>query len=254
MDRIERTKYELIDSLSQDGVAIFNADDERCRAMADRTRHVRVLRYAIDHANRDVGARDIHHGPDGLSFVIEDRSGDSATVRTRVLGRHNVLNILGASCVAMEFGIKCQDIARFAGRLRPAPHRLELIHGSGGLVILDDSYNSNPIGAKGALEVLGEFKDGNRILVTPGMVELGTEEERLNQEFGEMAAGVCSRVILVGKARTTPILNGLRRQGFSEADTSVVESLGEARAELARVGQPGDVVLLENDLPDLYNE
>ena len=120
--------------------------------------------------------------------------------------------------------------------------------------MIDDAYNSNPAGAAAALEVLHSHPAKRRILVTPGMVELGDQETELNEAFGRQAAAVCDHVILVGPRRTRPIDRGLRAAGFSPEAITVVRDIAEVTTVLGRFTRAGDVVLFENDLPDLYSE
>ena len=97
IENVQATKYELIEALPSSGVAIFNNDDPRCRALADRTTHVRVMRYGVEvnGQNLDLWAENIAMGPEGLSFTLAGKEGERIDVRTILLGRHNVLNILG---------------------------------------------------------------------------------------------------------------------------------------------------------------
>jgi UDP-N-acetylmuramoyl-tripeptide--D-alanyl-D-alanine ligase len=119
-----------------------------------------------------------------------------------LLGRHNVLNLLGAAGIALEMGLSLAEVARAIPKIQPAPHRLQLLKGAGGVTVIDDSYNANPIGAAEALETLREFKTGRRVLVTPGMVELGKIETAQNEAFGVRAAHICDYVLLVGPRQT----------------------------------------------------
>ena len=105
-----------------------------------------------------------------------------------------------------------------------------------------------------ALETLREFNTGKRVLVTPGMVELGAVEAAQNEAFGARAARVCDYVVLVGPKQTRAILRGLEREQFPREKISIVRDLTEATAKLQHIVQAGDVVLFENDLPDLYAE
>jgi UDP-N-acetylmuramoyl-tripeptide--D-alanyl-D-alanine ligase len=173
-------------------------------------------------------------------------------VQTVLLGHHNVLNILGASCAAMALGLSLAELAEAIRNLPPVPHRLQLLHGDGGVTVIDDSYNSNPVGAREALAVLGSFTSGRRILVTPGMVELGPLEAELNEQLGEHAADVCHHVVLVGLEQTRPLQAGLRRKRFPPERMHVVADLPAATEALAKIVKAGDTVLFENDLPDLY--
>ena len=121
------------------------------------------------------------------------------------------------------------------------------------MTIIDDAFNSNPNGAQAALKVLKDF-EGRRIIITPGMVELGDGEEAFNHAFGEKMAECVDVAILVGKKHTAPIAKGLAEAGFPQENLHVVSTLDEATAILRQIGRPGDVALFENDLPDNYSE
>ena len=133
-------------------------------------------------------------------------------------------------------------------------HRLQLIDNGLGILVIDDAFNSNPDGAKAALDVLNSFTDRRKIIVTPGMVELGDIEETENFKFGEQIASVCDIAILVGKKRTLPIYQGMKKHNFNEDNLYVVNSLNEATEILKTLTRVNDVVLFENDLPDTYDE
>jgi UDP-N-acetylmuramoyl-tripeptide--D-alanyl-D-alanine ligase len=167
---------------------------------------------------------------------------------------HNVSNIIGAACIALEMGLDLEDIYRGIVKIQPTAHRLQPIIGKGGVLVVDDSYNSNPVGSREALNVLGRFDSGRRILITPGMVELGNSEDTYNREFGAQAAKICDYVILVGLEQTRAIYEGLMKGGFSADKVRLVNSLDEANQELRGFLRPGDTVLFENDLPDLYSK
>jgi UDP-N-acetylmuramoyl-tripeptide--D-alanyl-D-alanine ligase len=254
IENVQATKYELIEALPSSGVAIFNNDDLRCRALADRTTHVRVMRYGVETTGQplDLWAENIAMGPEGLSFTLVGKKGGRINARTVLLGRHNVLNILGASCAALAIGIPLEGLAKTIQDLPAVPHRLQLMDNGSGVTVIDDSYNSNPTGAMEALEVLGSFTTGQRILVTPGMVELGALEGQLNEELGAKAAEVCDYVVLVGVERTKPLVRGLQRHHFPPEKIRVVRDLKGATIVLPTIVTVGDTVLFENDLPDLY--
>ncbi|MBI4642006.1 MAG: UDP-N-acetylmuramoyl-tripeptide--D-alanyl-D-alanine ligase, partial [Candidatus Tectomicrobia bacterium] len=252
---IAKAKYELIEALPQDGVAIFNNDSEICRGLAGQT-PLKVIRYGTTAMGGvHLLAEEIREGSFGLEFLVKDLiRGESALFRTILLGRHNASNILAATAAALKCGMTLSEIGEGVSRLEPIPHRLQVTKGSGGVTVIDDAYNSNPIGAQMALETLGKFEHGAKVLVTPGMIELGQEEYNQNKQFGVKAAAVCDSVILVGPKRTIPIQDGLKEGGFPGERMVVVKSLREATERLKEVVKPGDVVLFENDLPDNYNE
>ena len=109
-------------------------------------------------------------------------------------------------------------------------------------------------GTKAALDVLSQFKEGKKIIVTPGMIELGEMEESANREFGVNIGKVCDYVILVGEKRTEPIYEGLMETNFNKDNIFIVNNLEEASEQIGKIARPKDVVLFENDLPDNYTE
>lgn len=252
LERIKSTKYELMDAIPDGGCCFFPDDQGICRELFDKTRKAKRLCSVYPGTeDADVWATDIHVSPAGSSFVLHTMN-DEITCQTRLLGEHNIQNILLAATVCLHLGMTLRQIARGISRITPVEHRLQLIP-STGVTIIDDAFNSNPKGAHAALRVLREF-EGRRIIITPGMVELGDGEDDFNHEFGLMMADCVDVAILVGKKHTSPIAKGLKEAGFPQENLYVVSSLDEATAILRQIGHSGDVALFENDLPDHYSE
>ncbi|MYC77015.1 UDP-N-acetylmuramoyl-tripeptide--D-alanyl-D-alanine ligase [Candidatus Poribacteria bacterium] len=263
IENIAKTKYELIESLPPGGLAVFNCDNEICAGLADRREQDGnpVRRYATEPfpvasavERAELTATNIQHTDEGLVFTIHTSVGMETEIQTQLLGRHHVSNILAATAVAIECGMTLEEIRTAIATVEPVPHRLQLTASEGNVTIIDDSFNSNPVGAKAALEVLTEIQGRKKVLVTPGMVELGEREYEENKRLGEHAADVCDLVILVGPKRTTPILDGLKAVQYPSQRIIVALNLEEVKQHLATQVQAGDVVLFENDLPDSYNE
>jgi len=200
----------------------------------------------------DYAAGDIRVSSLGSSFRVTFPDGEERVFETPLIGKHNVQNIVGAIAVADYLGVKRDDMAVSVRRLEAVPHRLQLIRRNN-IILIDDAYNSNENGAKAALEALGMF-EGFRILVTPGMVELGASEDECNRRFGEQAGAVCDYVILMGKRQTRSILEGLENVGYPDKKICVAENLNQAFETIEKIDAGGlpKVVLLENDLPDNY--
>lgn len=254
LDNITKTKYELIEELPTDGIAIFNYDDEHIKKLADKTFKEKIL-YGIDNIEElDIYAENVEVSEMGSTFTIKDKKGNSIRCTTRLLGEHNIYNILAGVSVAIAMGLNFEEIKKGIQKIEPIPHRLNIINPGTGIIIIDDAFNSNPIGAKAALDVLSQFKEGRKIIVTPGMVELGTREEEANRELGTNIGKVCDYVILIGEKRTYPIYEGLMEVGYNKDNIFIVNNLEEATAVIQKIGRPKDVILFENDLPDNYNE
>lgn len=250
IERIESTKYELIDALPQDGLGVFLHDDGIVTRLYQKTEKPKML---AGKENADAWATDVAVSPQGSHFTLHVGDWEPFEVSTPLLGRHNISNILAACCVAKYLGLNREQIKRGIRQLKPVEHRLQLLKTAGGVTVIDDAFNTNPTSSKEALAVLSSFP-GRRVIVTPGMVELGPEEENFNEEFGCAMAGSVDVAVLVGKRHTAPIKAGLEKSGFPAEHIHTAASLDEAIAIVNGILRPGDVVMYENDLPDHYNE
>ena len=251
IEKIAKTKAELINALPADGVVFLPRDNEWCQQLYNAETREKYC-YTLKNSNADVYARDIVLDEKGCSFTAHTPIGTIKCV-TKLLGEHNVINILGCISIAVKLGLTKEEIESGVSKIEPIPHRLQILDSGNGTVVIDDAFNSNPVGAKMALDVLSKFK-GRKIVITPGMVELGVQEEKENRQFGKNMARVADIAILVGMKRSKPIVEGLRVGGFNDMNIHVVPNLDEATKKLAELTKKGDVILFENDLPDNYNE
>ena len=201
----------------------------------------------------DVWCDQVTVSPEGTTFMLHIKNKGQIQCQTRLLGDHSVQNILLAAAVASDLKLTLKQIAHGIEKLQPVKNRLELMKNAGGFTIINDAFNSNPVGAKAALEVLKQFP-GRRIIITPGMVELGDKEAEYNRIFGTQMKDCADIAIIIGKNRATPILEGLKESGFDPANIHRVDSLDDSTKLLHSIVQPGDTVLYENDLPDHYQE
>ncbi len=199
----------------------------------------------------DYRGGDIRVGPFGSEFTITGPDGRTVTFKTRLLGRANVQNIIGAVAVANRLGIDMQALVPAVRALESVPHRLCLVPGGGDTWFIDDAYNSNPEGARVALETLSMCGDMARILLTPGMVELGELESRLNGELGRQAAACCDYAVLVDPRRGPDIRRGLLEGGFPADRIFLTDTLEKGLDHARRIAGP-KMILLLNDLPDHY--
>ena len=248
MENIVKTKFELGDALPEGGILFLNGDNEYISGNAGK--YTNTVMYGEGKAN-GYKSSDISVSDMGTTFTVTAPNGEKEEFTTRLIGGHNVINVLGAIAVAHSYGIPLKVLKVPVRRLQPAEHRLQLID-HGNVAIIDDTFNSNPIGSKAAVEMLALF-NGTRILVTPGMVELGEKEEEYNFKFGTYAADCCDYIFLVGVKRTKPIYDGILSKGFDESRVKAVDTLQDAmRMANALKTENKKYILLENDLPDNY--
>lgn len=250
IENVLNTKFELADSVKAAGGKIYlNGDNELIRKKAREYENAVLYGTSED---CDYRASDISVSDRGTEFTLTAPTGESCRFSMKLLGEHSVQNVAGALAYCHGIGIPFEKLLLPVKRIAAVPHRLQLLDKGGDLTFIDDAYNSNPSGCRAALGVLGLF-DACKILVTPGMVELGAKQEELNFEFGQEAAKVCDYIALVGKNQTVPIYNGIKDAGFDMNRVFVADSLGEALDKVrAYQTDKKKIVLLENDLPDNY--
>lgn len=177
--------------------------------------------------------------------------GESVEITTKLLGTAAVENIQLAATLAVEMGVSLQEIATAVSEMEAIPHRLQLVE-NGGVYILDDGYNANPRGAVEAIAALSRFS-GRKCLVTPGIVECGVLEEKINAELGErIAKAGLDLVILVGETLVGVVKKGYIDGGGDESKLVCVPTLDKAKQTLSDWILVGDAVLFLNDLPDVY--
>lgn len=259
LERTMTAKYELIAALPTDGVGIFNWDNDYVRRMMAKGHpQTRIgVSKTADPANPPAEVRliasDITESLEGLSFTVTDtQTRQSEPFVVPVSGEHNVTNLLCALAVGLNAGMTLKALAARARMLKPSEARLVTQQTAQGITVINDAYSANPIGARSALRALSLHTTGRRVVITPGMVELGELMEPENRKLGEFMADHATDVILVGVARTRPLAEGLKSAGFPSERLLAVERLSEAIAWTQANLQPGDTVLYLNDLPDTY--
>ena len=250
LQNVQKTKFELEVALPADGTIFLNMEDANIRAYADHVTH-KMVSYGLSDSC-DYYASDISASSKGTTFTVHTPQGGSDVFTTKMIGAHNVINIVGAMAICCELGIPLAKLKGQVRKLESVPHRLQLIR-RGGITIIDDAFNANPTGSKAAINALALF-DGCKILVTPGLVELGDKEDELNHAFGAYAAKVCDHVMLVGKKQTRSIYEGLISAGYPEDRIFVADVLQDALTKAYGIDSEGKekIILLENDLPDNY--
>lgn len=251
IENIKNTKYELFENLAEGGTGFFATDNQNTVELANRFDGEKYL-TGLEGEDNFVTATEIETNSKGVSFVLNIKGEEPVKCFTTLLGRHSVKNICLASAIAYKIGLTPQEIAQGINRIQSIGHRLELLPNNKNIVVIDDSYNSSIDGFLAAMQVLDDF-EGRKIVLTPGLVELGKEENLSNFEMGKVLAKHADMVVVIGKHNAVMLINGLVEGGMSRENIKFAKSLNKGNELLNGIMQEGDVVLFENDLPDNYN-
>ncbi|MBE5756916.1 MAG: UDP-N-acetylmuramoyl-tripeptide--D-alanyl-D-alanine ligase [Clostridiales bacterium] len=249
-ENIIKTKFELFENLPPDGVGFFSCDNQHSKEMFNDFKGEKYL-AGVNSENSTVFAENIKVTPWGTNFDLNIAGKKVKGCHTNLLGEHNISNICLASLVAYKLGVSLKDIGFGINRLTTVKHRLEIVPNNHGVTIIDDSYNSNENGFMAALSVLSSF-EGRKIVLTPGLVELGLEENIANYNFGIELAKKADIVIIIGSHNAEMLISGLIDGGFLRSNIIFAKNLQKGNLKLNEIMREGDVILFENDLPDTY--
>lgn len=248
-ENITFEKMQMVEKLPCDGLAVLNYDNELIRHYQIKNK-VSVASYGIEYTGADYLAKDIRYTSNGSRFTLVNGE-ESISFETKLLGRHNILNILSAIAVVRYLGVSWPVIQKAVKSMPQVEHRLQQKR-INGYHFIDDAFNANPVGSSMALDVLS-FMPGKRVIVTPGMIDLGERQYEINQSFGTKMKGKVDLVLLVGEKQTEPIVDGLRKSGFDMSKVIVFSKVHDAFNYIYNNLSEDDTILLENDLPDAFS-
>ncbi len=254
-----QAKFEILTTLSSGGTGIVNLDNDLVKNNLHRFKEtlegkrIYLIGYSVNgHTSQyckeliAIKSWRIENGKSIFELPYKDRS---YTVTTSLIGKGHLSNILAAIAVGLSCGQTVDDVIERASKVKQIPHRLEL-KSMAGMTILDDTYSSNPSGFREALDTLKQF-EGTKVLVTPGIVELGDKAVEIHKEIGSLAANICDEIVLVGNSNN---LNAMKEGIFSSGYSAerVIQLAGRAKVQEFLRNKVNTVVLMENDLPDQY--
>lgn len=249
-----RAKFEILENLRADGVGIVNLDNEHVRANLKPV-PVKLIGYSVDGHSSEICDENVGitewRIAEGKTHFSVNLAGGSHQFEMDLLGRGHLSNVLASLIAANYLGESIDDLRQRVRGLKQIPHRLECRQ-SEGYTLLDNSYSSNPDGFREALGVLGSFS-ATKVLITPGIVELGDRLELIHKELGKLAAETCDEIVLVGETQQTSSLSeGISAAGFDGSKIKKLATREEMFELLKTKVNSGEVVLIENDLPAHY--
>lgn len=249
-ENVYLAKSELPRALPADGVLVCNGDDPGARRMAKEHPSGTTLLYGFEGDDLACRMGDVEAGPEGTRFTLTWK-GTPYTGVTGLHGRPMLSNLMAAFTMAAAQGVHPEVLLAVVRNLKATDNRLE-VKTQGNATWIHDAYNSNPAGFNAALDVLQTLPGTRRILVTPGMVELGDQQAEQNEAVARRAAGIADLVLLVGETNRLALATGLKAGGAKDEAVRWFARRDDAFAALGAEQRPGDIVLIENDLPDLY--
>ena len=248
IDAVFKTKFELANAVSEKGGKTYINID--CSEIAERIDKENAS-FVFVGEGTDYFVSDIKRSALGSDFNL-NLNGTVIPVSTKLLGLHSISDILMAAAIGYDLGVSPDDIKVAVSSLKPTEHRLELKSSVNGSLLIDDAYNSNPVGCLEAVRTLGTFENMKKVIITPGLIELGEKEYEANYALGLEAAKTCDIIIFVGKNRSKPLVDAVNSTDFDREKVFVASSFMEAMEIYSRYADKNSVVLLENDLPDNY--
>ncbi|MDH5722001.1 MAG: UDP-N-acetylmuramoyl-tripeptide--D-alanyl-D-alanine ligase [Alphaproteobacteria bacterium] len=262
LDTVAHAKFELAESvLSRGGMVIIGEKTLRFKH-TQQMRHKDARNFIVCGGPDTDG----HLTKDDLAITLVDQNskglvigvmwqGKEHALRAPIYGHHHAENIAMAFATAMSLGIEADDIKAALTRLPQIAHRLELKKQDDGSALLDDAYNSNPTGFRSALDLLKKLKEDYKrtILVTPGIVELGPAHDDTHEKLGAYAADCCDIAIIIQPDRIPTFIEGFQKTNPAKP-LKTFNSFLEAQSWLTKNRKKGDLILLENDLPDIYED
>ena len=254
-------KFELIESLPEQGMAVLNWDNELINSnlrsqnpkpcLPDRQAHLKTqnLKFYSVKRKADIWAENIRVEKDKLSFEIFSKEGDSANFEVNLIGSHNVLNILAATTVAYyKFGFSLQEIANICETIPSTIGAMQIKKGINGLNIIDASYSANPDGVFSALDYLKTWQ-GKKVIIMPCLIELGKSSKQVHEKIGRKIGRVCDLAIIITKDKFREIKKGAIESGMKKENILFIDEPKKIVKKIDEFCSPGDTILLEGRAP-----
>ena len=256
LETVAEAKFELAEAVvAQEGTVIAAADTlafAAPRRFAEA--HPGMTVTVGDEPNATIRITELRQGADGIALTVSWQ-GKAHELRAPLYGLHQGRNMALAFTAACTLGFAPEDVVASLKTTPQIAHRLEVKRQGNGAVLIDDAYNSNPVGFASALELLDVLRrpGGRRVLVTPGMVELGAAHDKEHRRIGELAASHADVLVAVAPHRVAPLAEAFAAAA-PKAEMVSCPGFAEAQDWMAHNLSGDDVVLLENDLPDLLEQ
>lgn len=245
-ETIAAAKFELGEwVIKNDGILIVNSLQINEKFLP---KNIKMIKVGKD---SDIYISNVVQTRDGLNFNFH-KNNQVYDITTPIYGEHQAMNIALSIEMASKLGMPMNTILTTLKTLPQINHRLEVLHKNNDIIIVDDAYNSNIDGFKSGLNLLQVLRKTRRILITPGMVELGKMHDQQHYEIGKYAGERVDIAIIIRSDRIPTFVKGFSETSSQKTELIELNSFSEAQSWMQKNLQKGDVVLLENDLTDIY--
>ncbi|HEK84775.1 MAG: UDP-N-acetylmuramoyl-tripeptide--D-alanyl-D-alanine ligase [Candidatus Saccharicenans sp.] len=244
LEDIALAKKEILDGARPGAVAILNGDDPLVRKIAENYSQGPIIYFGT---GEDCQVRALHTrslGLNGIQFHLIYGQKETE-VRVPFLNEGLINNLLAACAVALSFGLELKEIQPAFSDLPSIEHRGQLIELNQGILIYDDSYNSNPVALERVLKSLGEIKAHRKIAVLGDMLELGPQEVQFHRQAGKTVAETNWDLLFTVGSRAEQLANGAVENGFNRNKIFSFGQAGEAAKFLQSLVEPGDFILIK---------
>lgn len=250
-------KFELVDAVKPSH-ALVNLDNPLIATRITLPQYHGVQTYSLVNPQADFFVKDYSLSPSGLRFTLTYENKDYS-FSSSLFGTSNLYNLVAAISMALMMKVPEKIISRQVAQITSSPHRLELKK-INRATLIDNAFSSNEEGFSSLINDLSKLP-GKKVLVTPGIIELGLRTVEVHQRIGGLASGVFDRFILVGKSiRTISLEKGilstsvgaLRAMPASTPKISFIPNSTNLWPLIEELSQDYDWILLENDLPDVF--
>jgi len=275
LQNIQEAKYELIEALPSKGLAIFNGDNENVRSLFRQCKNPKRI-YSTDpfmeKDSQKITVKYIENTSRGLNLSIFEKNKGDILLKTKLLGKHNAINILGAVTIARELDVSYRDIKKGLLKMNASPHTLQIRKGIKSSIVIDDAYAANEDGVMAALEVLNNMKEGpisiktstslagdgksgrarrsKKICIMQPLIELGDSSERVHKKIASRVAEVCDYLIMTGRDYFSIMFKEALDNGMNKENVFCLPKPQEALRKAQEIIEEGDVILIENRIPE----
>ena len=250
MQNTQKAKYELIESLPEKGLAIFNGDNDGVRSLfrkCTKPKRLYTSDRLLDFSNiAGIQAESMRYTNEGMEIKVHDENNNNEVITTSLLGKHNATNLLGAITVARSVGMSFDEIRRGVRKLKPLSHTLQPMQGINHTVVVDDSYSGNMHGVFAALEVLSRMKGNKKILVLQPLIELGEVASKVHRDIGIKIGEICDYCVVTSKDYYSLLYQEATKNGMRKDAMFCIENPKNAFEKIEQITNKRDIILVEN--------